>query len=100
MWVIVWLIFYLGTLGPFLKPRAQNTANVFMIGEYVIRMPIVGCLHICGVSRMFAPRLFDDDDSSIRCFSAISSNQKFLRKDDRTYQSCWLLGWRFNHFIV
>ena len=57
MWVVVWLIFYLGTLGPFLKIGAQkDTADVFMIGDYVIRMPYCWMFtYIPGMSRMFAP---------------------------------------------
>jgi hypothetical protein len=57
MWFLVWLFFWLGTLGPFLKLGAQqDTSEVFRIGEYVIRMPYVLMFQfIPGMSRMFAP---------------------------------------------
>ena len=57
MWLLVWLFFWLGTLGPFLKWGAQqDTAEVVRIGDYVVRMPYVWMFQfIPGMSRMFAP---------------------------------------------
>jgi len=57
IWLCVWIVFWLGTMGPFLKIGAQkDTADVVMLGDYVVRMPY--CLmfqFIPGMSRMFAP---------------------------------------------
>lgn len=57
VWLLVWTVFWLGTLGPFLKLGAEkDTAEVFMLGEFVIRMPYVLMFQfIPGMSRMFAP---------------------------------------------
>lgn len=57
IWLFIWLIFWLGTLGPFLKLGAQkDTADVFMIGDYVVRLPYAWMFQfIPGMSRMFAP---------------------------------------------
>ncbi len=57
IWVVIWLIFWLGTLGPFLKLGAQkDTADVLMLGDYVVRMPYVLMFKFMpGMSRMFAP---------------------------------------------
>ena len=54
---MIWLIFWLGTLGPFLKLGAQkDTADVFMLGDYVVRLPYAWMFqYIPGMSRMFAP---------------------------------------------
>jgi len=56
-WLVIWFFFWLGTLGPFLKIGAQkDTAEVFMLGDYVVRMPFVWMFqYIPGMSRMFAP---------------------------------------------
>ncbi len=56
-WLGVWLIFWLGTLGPFLKLGArQDTGDVLMFGEYVVRMPFTLMFQfIPGMSRMFGP---------------------------------------------
>ena len=88
MWVVVWLIFYLGTLGPFLKIGAQkDTADVFMIGEYVIRMPYSWMFtYIPGMSRMFAPyRLAAMMIVASVVLSAISLNQ--ISTERRPYLS-------------
>jgi hypothetical protein len=57
VWLVIWLVFWLGTLGPFLKIGAQkDTADVIMLGEYVVRLPYVLMFQfIPGMSRMFAP---------------------------------------------
>jgi len=57
VWLGVWTLFYVGTLGPFLKWGAQqDTADVVTIGEYVVRLPYVWMFEfIPGMSRMFAP---------------------------------------------
>ena len=57
IWLVIWLIFWLGTLGPFLKLGAQkDTADVFMLGDYVVRLPYAWMFqYIPGMSRMFAP---------------------------------------------
>lgn len=57
VWLLVWTVFWLGTLGPFLKFGAQkDTAEVFMLGEFVVRMPYTFMFQfIPGMSRMFAP---------------------------------------------
>lgn len=57
IWLVLWLIFWLGTLGPFLKLGAQkDTADVFMLGDYVVRLPYAWMFqYIPGMSRMFAP---------------------------------------------
>lgn len=57
VWLLVWLFFWFGTLGPFLKLGAgKDTADVFMIGEYVVRLPFVWMFQfVPGMSRMFAP---------------------------------------------
>jgi len=57
VWLFIWMVFWIGTLGPFLKIGAQkDTSDVFMIGEYVVRLPYVFMFQfIPGMSRMFAP---------------------------------------------
>jgi hypothetical protein len=57
IWVVVWVVFWLGTMGPFLKFGAdKDTTDVVMFGEYVVRMPWTGMFKwIPGMSRMFAP---------------------------------------------
>ena len=57
VWLVVWLFFWIGTLGPFLKVGAgKDTAEVLMLGEYVVRLPFVWMFQfIPGMSRMFAP---------------------------------------------
>lgn len=57
VWLAIWTVFWLGTLGPFLKLGAQkDTAEVFMLGEFVVRMPYVLMFQfVPGMSRMFAP---------------------------------------------
>ncbi len=55
-WLAVWLFFYLGTLGPFLRWGAGDSKNVLRLGEFVIRMPYTLMFqYIPGMSRMFAP---------------------------------------------
>ena len=57
IWLVIWLFFWLGTLGPFLKLGAgKDTADVLMLGDYVIRLPYAWMFqYIPGMSRMFAP---------------------------------------------
>lgn len=56
-WLLIWLLFWVGTLGPFLKLGArQDTGDVLMFGEYVVRMPFTLMFQfIPGMSRMFGP---------------------------------------------
>ena len=56
-WLAIWLIFFLGTLGPFLKFGAQkDTSEVLRLGDYVLRLPYALMFQfIPGMSRMFAP---------------------------------------------
>jgi len=56
-WVVVWLVFWLGSMGPFLKLGAGNdTADVVMLGDYVVRLPYALMFQfVPGMSRMFAP---------------------------------------------
>ncbi len=56
-WLAVWIVFYLGTLGPFLKLGSlKDHDDVVHIGDYVIRLPYAWMFQwIPGMSRMFAP---------------------------------------------
>ena len=56
-WAVVWGVFFLGTLGPFLKLGAQkDTSEVVLLGDHVIRLPYALMFQfIPGMSRMFAP---------------------------------------------
>ena len=56
-WLLVWLLFWLGSLGPFLKLGAmRDTAEVVRLGDYVVRLPFTWMFQfIPGMSRMFAP---------------------------------------------
>ncbi len=56
-WLVVWLIFFLGALGPFLRVGTGDNRNVMRIAEdYVVRMPYTLMFQfIPGMSRMFAP---------------------------------------------
>ena len=56
-WAVVWGVFFLGTLGPFLKLGAQkDTSEVVLLGAYVVRLPYTLMFQfIPGMSRMFAP---------------------------------------------
>lgn len=56
-WLAVWLFFYLGTLGPFLKIGDGDALEVVRLeGGYVIRMPYTLMFQfIPGMARMFAP---------------------------------------------
>ncbi len=56
-WLLVFVIFYLGTCGPFLKWGAmQDSAEVVSIGGSVIRLPYSWMFRwVPGMSRMFAP---------------------------------------------
>lgn len=56
-WLLVWVVFWSGTLGPYLKIGAQkDTADVVRIGEYVVRLPYALMFQVVpGMSRMFAP---------------------------------------------
>lgn len=61
-WLLIWLFFYLGTLGPFLKLGSHKDMSevVKVSGEFVVRLPYAWMFQfIPGMSRMFAPyRLF------------------------------------------
>ncbi len=56
-WLIVWFVFYLGTLGPFLRFGDGDARDVLRLeGGYVVRMPYTWMFQfIPGMSRMFAP---------------------------------------------
>ncbi len=56
-WLAVWVFFYLGTLGPFLRVGDGDTREVTrVLGDYVVRMPYVWMFeYIPGMARMFAP---------------------------------------------
>jgi len=57
VWVVTWVVFWVGTMGPFLKLGAdKDSTDVLMLGEFVVRMPYVWMFKwIPGMSRMFAP---------------------------------------------
>ncbi len=57
IWLGVWTLFWVGTMGPFLKLGAdKDSTDVIMLGEYVIRLPYVWMFKwVPGMSRMFAP---------------------------------------------
>ena len=56
-WLAVWFIFYLGTLGPFLRiGQGDNYSVLRVMDDYVVRMPYTWMFHfIPGMARMFAP---------------------------------------------
>ena len=56
-WLMVWTVFYAGTLGPFLKLGAlKDTSEVVQLGDYVVRLPYAWMFQLVpGMSRMFAP---------------------------------------------
>lgn len=56
-WLGVWVFFYLGTLGPYLRVGSGDAENVTrFFTDYVLRMPYVWMFQfIPGMSRMFAP---------------------------------------------
>jgi len=56
-WLVTWVIFWLGSLGPYLKIGAQrDTTEVVHWGEHVIRLPYTWMFQwVPGMSRMFAP---------------------------------------------
>jgi hypothetical protein len=56
-WLMVWMLFWLGTIGPFLKVGAgKDTAEVLLLGDYVVRLPYAFMFQfVPGMSRMFAP---------------------------------------------
>jgi hypothetical protein len=56
-WLIVFVVFYLGTCGPFLKWGAEkDSTEVVMLGASVIRLPYTWMFQwVPGMSRMFAP---------------------------------------------
>ena len=57
VWLGIWILFWVGTMGPFLKLGAdQDTTDVIMLGDYVVRLPYVWMFKwVPGMSRMFAP---------------------------------------------
>lgn len=57
VWLVVWAIFWVGTMGPFLKLGAdRDSTDVIFLGEYVVRMPWTWMFKwVPGMSRMFAP---------------------------------------------
>lgn len=56
-WLAIWLFFYIGTLGPFLRIGSGDARNVFRVfDDYVVRLPYTWMFQfIPGMSRMFAP---------------------------------------------
>lgn len=56
-WLAIWIAFYLGTLGPFLRIGQGDSENVTkLFDEYVIRLPYTWMFQfVPGMSRMFAP---------------------------------------------
>ncbi len=56
-WLAIWLVFYLGTLGPFLRVGVGDNREVTRVaGEYVVRLPFTLMFqYVPGMSRMFAP---------------------------------------------
>lgn len=56
-WLAIWIFFYLGTLGPFLRIGEGDSQNVLVLFDsYVVRMPYAWMFQfIPGMSRMFAP---------------------------------------------
>jgi len=56
-WLVIWTVFFAGTLGPYLKIGAlKDTSEVVTFGEYVVRLPYAWMFQIVpGMSRMFAP---------------------------------------------
>lgn len=56
-WLAVWTVFYLGTLGPYLRIGKGDNQNVLRVfDDYVIRMPYTLMFQfIPGMARMFAP---------------------------------------------
>lgn len=56
-WLLVWTVFFAGTLGPFLKIGAlKDTSEVIRLGEFVVRLPYAWMFQfVPGMSRMFAP---------------------------------------------
>ncbi len=56
-WLGAWLVFYAGTLGPFLKVGAlRDTSEVVTWGDRVLRLPYALMFQfVPGMSRMFAP---------------------------------------------
>ncbi len=56
-WLLVFVVFYLGTCGPFLKWGAEkDSTEVVLFGESVVRLPYTWMFQwVPGMSRMFAP---------------------------------------------
>lgn len=57
-WVAVFLVFFVGTLGPFLKVGGDTDQTQVLVlgGEWVVRLPWTGMFRwVPGMSRMFAP---------------------------------------------
>lgn len=56
-WLAVWLVFYLGTLGPFLRIGDGDAREIYRLpGNYALRLPYTLMFQfIPGMSRMFAP---------------------------------------------
>jgi hypothetical protein len=57
-WVLVFVVFYLGTLGPYMKSfGSADTTEVMMLGgDWVVRLPYTWMFRwVPGMSRMFAP---------------------------------------------
>ncbi len=56
-WLAVWTVFYLGSLGPFLRIGLGDARAVYQLdGGYVVRLPYTWMFQfIPGMSRMFAP---------------------------------------------
>lgn len=60
VWLAIWVLFWLGTMGPFLKVGPwKDTADVVRFGDAVVRMPWTWMFQfIPGLSRLFAPYRF------------------------------------------
>ena len=56
-WLLIWTVFFAGTLGPYLKIGAlKDTSDVVMLGDYAVRLPYAWMFQfVPGMSRMFAP---------------------------------------------
>jgi hypothetical protein len=57
-WLAIWLFFYVGTLGPFLRVGAGDSRDVVRLfdDQYVVRLPYTTLFQfVPGMSRMFAP---------------------------------------------
>lgn len=56
-WLVVWIFFYLGTLGPYLRIGKGDNQNVLKVfDDFVVRLPYTWMFQwVPGMARMFAP---------------------------------------------